>query len=64
MPGFGGDAGVPEHVFQFVNAIVGQGGDGLFRAGIDADDRAVGQIVVIVDDGFEKLGSSPSILAT
>ncbi len=27
MPGFGGDAGVPEYFFQFVNAIIGQGGE-------------------------------------
>ena len=41
VPGFGGDARVPEHVLQFADAVVGQGGDGLVLAGIDADDRAV-----------------------
>ena len=56
MPGFGGDARVPEHVFEFADAVIGQGGDGVIRAGIDADDRAVGQVVVVLDDSFEKLG--------
>ncbi len=56
VPGFGGDARVPEHVFQFIDTVIGQGGDGVIRAGIDADDRAIGQVVVVVDDGFEKLG--------
>ena len=51
MPGFGRYARIPEHVFQFVDAIIGQGSDGLVRAGIDADDRPIAQIVVVVDDG-------------
>lgn len=51
MPGFGRDARVPEHVFEFIHAVVGQGGDGVIRSGIDADDRAIAQVVVIVDDG-------------
>lgn len=55
MPGFGGAACVSGHVFAFVDAVVGQGGDGVIRAGIDADDRAVAQVVVVVDDGFEQL---------
>lgn len=55
MPAFDIYVGVPEHVGQFLDAVVGQSGDGLVQTGIDADDRAVGQVVVIPDDGFEKL---------
>ena len=55
MIGFGGDAGIPEHIFQFVDAIIGQGGDCLVGAGIDADDRPICRVIVVVDDGVEKL---------
>ena len=48
MPGLGGDARGPEHVFEFVDAVIGQGGNGVFRAGIDADGRAIAQVVVII----------------
>ncbi len=54
-PGFGGYAR-PEYIVQFADAVVGQGGDAFFRAGVDADDCAIGQVVVVGDDGFEKLG--------
>lgn len=42
MPSFGVDARVPKLVFEFVDAVIGQGGDGVLRAGIDADERALG----------------------
>ena len=47
-------AGVADHVRQLRDAVVGQRGDGFVGAGIDADDVAVGQIIVVRDDGFEK----------
>lgn len=62
IPGFGSNARVPEHVFQFVDAVIGQGGDYVIRAGVGADDCAVGQVVVVADDGFEKLGVFPQNL--
>ena len=55
VPGFGGNSGIPEHVCQFFEAVVGQCGDGLLRASLDADDRAIGQGIVVADDGLEKL---------
>ena len=54
MPGFLRDAGSSEHVFQVIDAVAGQGGNGFVRAGADADDRPIGQVVIVVDDGLEK----------
>ena len=54
--GFGCDAGVPGHVFEVIDPVIGQGGDFGIRARRDAYDRAVGQVLVVIDDGFEKLG--------
>ena len=35
VPGFGRNTRVPEHVLQFANAVVGQGGDGPIRVDIE-----------------------------
>lgn len=54
MPGFGGYTGVADHVRQLLDAVVGQCGDGFVSTGIDADDVATVQIIVVRDDCFEK----------
>lgn len=54
MPGLGGYASVADHVLQLLDAVVGQRGDGFVGTGIDADDVAIGQIIVVRDDRFKK----------
>lgn len=44
-------ARVAKRILQFVDTVIGQGGDCFILAGIDADDRAGGQAVVVTDDG-------------
>lgn len=44
---------VVEHVFQFVDAIVGQGGDAFFVSGVGADDGTLAEIVVVLDNVFQ-----------
>lgn len=45
---------VADHVLQLLDAVVGQCCDGFVGAVIDADDVALGQIVVVRDDRFKK----------
>jgi hypothetical protein len=45
---------VTEHVCQFFDAVVGQCSDGLLRANLNGDDRTIGQVIVVADDGLEK----------
>ena len=54
VPGSGAYAGIPDHVCQFFDAVVGQCSDSLLRASLDGDDRALGQIVFVADDSLEK----------
>lgn len=56
MPSFGGHARGPEHVSEFFDAAVCESRNGFLRAGVDADDVTVGQIVVVGDDGLKQLG--------
>lgn len=56
MPSFGSDARSHEHFSEFFDAAVSESRNGFFRTGVDADDVAVGQIVVVGDDGFQQLG--------
>ena len=42
MPVFGRSSGSSQHVFDFADAVIGECGDGLVGAGVDADDVAVG----------------------
>ncbi len=43
-------ARIGKHLPQLVNAIVGQGGNCLVRAIVDADNDAVGEVVVVADE--------------
>ena len=47
-----------EHVFEFVDAIVGQGGDAFFASGVDADDGAVADVALPLNPAHGALGGS------
>ena len=55
-PCFGGHACKCENLADFFDAIVGQRCDVFVRSGVNADDIAVGKIVVVADDGFKHFG--------
>jgi len=42
VPVLGRGAGVPDHVPEILDAVICQGRDGFLRAGIYADDGAIG----------------------
>ncbi len=54
-PGFGHAAQFPEHVLAFIDAVIGQVGDGITPAQTDADDPAVDQVVAVMVDRVERL---------
>ena len=54
VPFFDGHACGCEHVAQFVDAIVGERRDVIVRPDMNADDIAIGEVVVVADDGLEK----------
>jgi len=55
VPGFGVDTSGLDHVLQFFDPVLGQGGEGLIRTDVNADYVAIGEVVVIGDDRFEQL---------
>ena len=56
VPPLDGHACGCEHVAYLVDAVVGQRGEVVVVPDMDADDIAVGQVVVVADDGLEKFG--------
>ena len=48
-----------DHVAQLVDTIVGKSGATVVRGETDADDRAVGQVIVIADDGIDEVRVLP-----
>ena len=56
MPFLDGDACGCEHVTYLFDAVVCQRGDVVFVPDMDADDIALGQVVIVADDRLEKLG--------
>lgn len=48
--------GASEHVFELIDAVGCQGEDRLVDVGVDGDDRVVGQVVVVGDDGLNEFG--------
>jgi hypothetical protein len=55
VPGFGDDTSSSDHVRQFYGPILGQGGEGLVRTDVNAHNVAIGEVVVVGDDGFDQL---------
>ena len=55
MPVFGGLPCRSQHVFDFADAVIREGGNRLVGAGVDADDAPVRHVVVVIGDGLEKL---------
>lgn len=47
VPGLGRETCLAKHVRQFFHAVIRQRGDGLVQTGVDADDGAVGEVVVV-----------------
>jgi hypothetical protein len=56
VPFLDGHACGCEHVAQFLDAIVGERRDVIVRPDVNADDIAIGEVVVVADDGLEKPG--------
>jgi len=55
VPGFGGNTSGSDHVRQFFDPVIGQGGDCFAGPEVNADDVAICEVVVVRDDSFEKL---------
>lgn len=54
VPFVSGAASMGEHLSQLVNPIVSESGECLVCAIVDADDTAVGEIVVVADDRLKE----------
>lgn len=54
VPFVSGAASMGEHLSQLVNPIVSESGECLVCAIVDADDTAIGEIVVVADDRLKE----------
>lgn len=51
--------GSPKHVAKFADAVVREGSLVGFLVDLDTDDIAVGEVVVVADNGFEEVEIFP-----